>query len=200
MTLPDPFASPSKFLLLNFPFSPRSSDQLGEAANALPVIEKEKHTMAMVIFAAIEDEPIERFELAEAALVKTLIASLAGRHPDIAEMLVFKEDDDEPLGHDHPLKGHDKAIFHLHRCRQIKVAVNYKAETFNHKFAPGTTIKRVTKWATKKAGLDDAEAQEHVLQISGSRTQPPLNAHLGSLKIRGCEIEFDLVRKQLVQG
>lgn len=166
----------------------------------LPVIEKEKCTMATVIFAAIEDEPIERFELAEAALVKTLIASLAGRHPDIAEMLVFKEDDDEPLGHDHPLKGHDKAIFLLHRCRQIKVAVNYKAETFNHKFAPGTTVKRVTKWATKKAGLDDAEAQEHVLQISNTRTQPPLNAHLGSLKIRGCEIEFDLVRKQLVQG
>lgn len=156
--------------------------------------------MATVIFAAIEDEPIERFELAEAALVKTLITSLAGRHPDIAEMLVFKEDDDEPLGHDHPLKGHDKAIFHLHRCRQIKVAVNYKSETFNHKFAPGTTIKRVTRWATKKAGLDEAEAQEHVLQISDTRIQPPLNAHLGSLKIRGCEIEFDLVRKQLVQG
>ena len=61
-------------------------------------------------------------------------------------------------------------------------------------------LMRVTKWATKKAGLDEAEAQEHVLQISGTRIQPPLNAHLGSLNIRGCEIEFDLVRKQLVQG
>jgi hypothetical protein len=156
--------------------------------------------MATIIFAAIEDEPIERFELAEAALVKTLIASLAGRHPDIAEMLVFKEDDDEPLDHDQPLHGHDNPIFHLHRCRQVKVAVNYKAETFRHKFAPGATIKRVTKWATKKAGLDAAEAQEHVLQISGTRIQPPQNAHLGSLKMHGCEIEFDLVRKQLVQG
>lgn len=156
--------------------------------------------MPTVIFAAIEDKPIERIELAEAALIKTLIASLADRHPDIAEMLVFKEDDDEPLAHDQPLHGHDKAILHLHRCRQIKVVVNYKAETFNHKFAPGTTIKRVTKWATKKAELDDAEAQEHVLQISGTRIQPPQNAHLGSLKMCGCEIEFDLVRKQLVQG
>lgn len=156
--------------------------------------------MPTIIFAAIEDEPIERFELAEVALVKTLIASLAGRHPNIEEMLVFKEDAEEPLGDDHPLHGHDNPVFHLHRCRQIKVAVNYKAETLHHKFAPGTTIKRVTKWATKKAGLDEAEAQEHVLQISGTRIQPPQNAHLGSLKISGCEIEFDLVRKQLVQG
>ena len=156
--------------------------------------------MATIIFAAIEDQPIERFELADAALVKTLIASLAGRHPNMDEMLVFKEDDDEPLGHDHPLHGHDNPIFHLHRCRQIKVAVNYKADTFNYKFTPGTTIKRVTKWATKKAGLDAAEAQEHVLQISDTRIQPPQNAHLGSLKLRSCEIEFDLVRKQLVQG
>lgn len=156
--------------------------------------------MATIIFAAIEGEPIERFDLPEAALVKTLIASLADRHPNIAEMLVFKEDDDEPLGEDHPLHGHDNPIFHIHRCRQIKVGVNYKADTFHRKFAPGTTIKRVTKWATKKAGLDEAEAQEHVLQISGTRTQPPQNAHLGSLKTCGCEIEFDLVRKQLVQG
>lgn len=156
--------------------------------------------MATIIFATIEDEPIQRLELAETALVKTLIASLAGHHPNIDEMLVFAEDADEPLGPDHPLHGHDNPIFHLHRCRQIKVAVNYKAETFHHKFAPGTTIKRVTKWATKKAGLDEAEAQEHVLQISGTRIQPPQNAHLGSLKTSDCEIEFDLVRKQLVQG
>lgn len=156
--------------------------------------------MATIIFAAIEGEPLERFELAEAALVKTLIASLAGRHPNIAEMLVFKEDDDEPMGHDRPLHGHDNPIFHLSRCRQIKVAVNYKADTFHHKFAPGTTIKRVTKWVTKKAGIDEAEAEEHVLQISGTRIQPPQNAHLGSLKTDGCAIEFDLVRKQLVQG
>lgn len=156
--------------------------------------------MVTTIFAAIEDKPVERFELPEAALVKTLIDSLVGRHPNIAEMLVFKEDDDEPLGEDHPLHGQANAVFHLHRCRQIKVSVNYKADTYGRKFAPGTTIKRATKWATKEAGLDAAEAQEHVLQISGTRTQPPQNAHLGSLVTSGCEIEFDLVRKQLVQG
>lgn len=156
--------------------------------------------MTTIIFAAVEDGPTERLELAEAASVKNLIAALAGRHPQITELLVFKEDGDEPLGQDHPLHGHENPIFFLHRCREIEVAVNYTTETFHHKFAPGTTIARVTKWATKKAGLDKAEAEEHVLQISGTRTQPPKNTHLGSLVAHGCAIEFDLVRKQLVQG
>ena len=156
--------------------------------------------MSTIIFAAVEDGPVERHELIEGALVKHLIALLAGRHAHLAELLVFHEDGDEPLGHDHPLHGHDNPIFHLHRCKEIKVAVNYSSQTFHHKFAPSTTIARLTKWATKKAGLDKAEAEEHVLQIAGTRTQPPQNAHLGSLVTTDCAIEFDLVRKQLVQG
>lgn len=156
--------------------------------------------MPTIIFAAIEGGPVERHELSEIALVQQLIELLADRYPDAAQLLVFKEDEDEPLAHDHPLHGHDSPIFHLHRCREIETVIHYKSESYHHKFAPGATIKRVTKWATKKAGLDPAEAEEHVLQIAGTRTQPPKNAHLGSLVTQGCAIAFDLVRKQLVQG
>jgi len=156
--------------------------------------------MTKTIFVAIEEAPIERLELEATALVADLIERLRKRNPDHADLLIFAEDEDEPLGSEAALNGKDAVILHAHRNRAIEVTVSYIHHVFNRKFAPGATIAKVTKWATKQAGLEKAEAEEHVLQVVGTRVQPPKNAHLGSLAPKGGTVALELVRKQLVQG
>ena len=156
--------------------------------------------MTKTIFVAVEEAPVERLELEATALVADLLERLRKRNPDHADLLIFAEDDDEPLGSDASLHGKDAVILHAHRKRAIEVTVNYTHQVFSRKFAPGATIAKVTKWATKQAGLEKAEAEEHVLQMVGTRVQPPKSAHLGSLSPKGGVVALELVRKQLVQG
>ena len=156
--------------------------------------------MSTVIFVAVETEPLARFELGEAALVADLLRVLSERGADVAELLVFKHDQPEPLEHHHPLHGHSHPIFHAHKAREIAVKVHYKADIFHHRFAPSTTVAALVRWAVKQARLGPEEAEEHVLQISGTRDQPSLDTHLGTLAHHAHAASFDLVRKQLVQG
>lgn len=152
------------------------------------------------IFAAIDQDPLEPVALEGAARVGDLIDRLAANRPECKEMTAFKEDEDEPLAPDQSLKGQDNLVIRLHRCKAVAVSVHYKAGTFERKFAPAATIGRITKWATRQAGIGAEEAEEHVLQVSGTREQPPRNTHLGTLVGRTCAVAFDLVRKPLVQG
>jgi hypothetical protein len=156
--------------------------------------------MKTMIFVAVEAQPIDRFELGEEAVVADLLSALEQRGVEIAELLIFKEDHDEPLEPHDRLHSHEHPVFHAHRCRKIEVTVNYKTETFRHGFPPSATIAKVTEWAVRQAGLGMEEAEEHVLQVHGSRLQPPPNVHVGSLVVQGCAVAFDLVRKKLVQG
>ena len=156
--------------------------------------------MTETIFIAIEQDPVERFEFEVGESVAAIIERLRSRGNHHAELLVFLEDGDEPLGADAPIHGHGTPIMHAHRHRSIDVSVAYMHHVFHHRSAPSATIARVTRWATSEAGLALAEAGEQVLQLAGTRIQPPANAHLGSLHPAGHAVSFDLVRKQLVQG
>lgn len=156
--------------------------------------------MTKTIFVAVEEAPVERLELEAGALVADLLDRLRKRNPEHADLLIFAEDEDEPLGREAPVHGKNATILHAHRNRAIEVTVSYTHQVFERKFAPGATIGKVTKWATKQAGLDKAEAEEHVLQVVGTRVQPPKNTHLGSLAPKGGTVALELVRKQLVQG
>ena len=157
--------------------------------------------MKNIIFLALETDAVDRVELGTSALVADLLHFLEKeRGVDVAELLIFKEDCDEPLEHHLPLHGHDNPVFHAHRCREIDVSVHYGQKTFKRRFAPSATIAKVTRWAVEEAGLGREDAEEHVLQVHGSTDQPAGNVHLGTLTKKGCEIAFDLVRKKLVQG
>lgn len=156
--------------------------------------------MTTIIFVAVESEPLARFDLGEGAVVTDLLRLLEGRGVDVTELLVFKEDHHEPMEHHHPLHGHDHPVFHVHRHREIEVKVHYNLKTFERRFPPSATIAMVTRWAVNEARFGKEEAEEHVLQISGTREQPALATHLGTLVRHGREIGFDLVRKKLVQG
>jgi hypothetical protein len=96
---------------------------------------------------------------------------------------------------------HKHRHVHVHKCKHIVVAVNFSADTKDHKFKPNTTIGTVTDWARKKFHLDPAVAGEYVLQISGTTTQPRSTEHLGDV-VHGdtCSICFELVKEVTPKG
>ena len=80
--------------------------------------------------------------------------------------------------------------------------MTFNGETVHDRFAPGTTIARVKRWAAEKEfGMSREEASEHVLQLSGSQERPAPGTHLGALvTCKVCKLSFDLVPDERVNG
>jgi len=126
--------------------------------------------------------------------------------PDVAKALVLVEDAEEPLAPDAPLEaagiGHRGRV-HVHRCRRVEVTVNFNADQKSEAFPPSATMARVKKWAVGKRGFDltSIDATEHLLQVCGSTSRPDEDVHIGTLvEVPACELCFDLVAKQRVEG
>lgn len=134
-----------------------------------------------------------------------LKAMLAEKHQLDGDLLVFIEDEDEPV---------DEVIFvrehaggcgvkaHVHRCRHVEVTVSFNGEPAHHRFSPGTTVARVKRWAAEhKFGMSPEEASEHVLQFAGSHDRPAPGTHLGALvSCARCRLDFQLVPDERVNG
>ena len=145
----------------------------------------------------LEIEPDATF-----AILKSRLAEIHGVAGDV---LVFLEDEDDPIGDEEPLKEHaaQKALkVHLHRCRHVEVTATFNGETVERRFAPGATIARVKRWAAEsKFGMSEEEAGEHVLQIAGTHERPAMGTHIGSLtNCKVCALAFDLVADERVNG
>ncbi|WP_312563955.1 hypothetical protein [Diaphorobacter sp.] len=92
-------------------------------------------------------------------------------------------------------------IFHVGRCKQVQVTVRYAGRVVERRFPPVTRIGRILRWATKELGISGADANELVLQVAGSTTQPTKDQHVGSFVEAGtCGAVFDLVRSYTVNG
>jgi hypothetical protein len=120
------------------------------------------------------------------------------------ELVLFLEDQDEPLALNAKLKdvgiAHRHRI-HCHRCRHVKVSVNFNQATKERSFPSSATIKKIKLWADDQFQLKGVDATEHALQICGSSTRPDLDVHVGTLVQHAqCEICFDLVPKKRVEG
>jgi hypothetical protein len=132
-------------------------------------------------------------------------ARLGEKHGFDAETIIFLEDDEEPITETARVSERAKKSgvkIHLHRCRQIDVAVTFNRETVNHRFAPGATVARVKHWAAvKKFGMSEEEAGEHVLQIAGTHDRPNAGTHIGTLTDRTtCALALDLVPDERING
>lgn len=130
---------------------------------------------------------------------------LIDKHGAAEDVLVYCEDEDDPIGEDHAIEsvaGAAGAKLHLHRCRRIAVAVNFSGQTVSRKFGPGTTVAKVKKWAARREfGMTKEEAGEHVLQMTGSHERPAPGTHLGRLTShQDCAVQFDLVPDERING
>ena len=122
---------------------------------------------------------------------------------DLANALIFAEDIDDALEDGRPLRdqkiGH-KHRLHLHRCREIKVTLNFVDVTKHHFFRPAATVDRVKRWFVKKIDMSDVDATEHVLQITGTTDRPDPDTHIGSLVSGRCALDFSLVPLKRIEG
>lgn len=119
-------------------------------------------------------------------------------------MVVTLEDDDEELAQADTLKKagvRDRSRVHIHRCRKVKVSVNFNGETAVDNFPPATTVGKVKKWADRKFDIDKVDATEHALQLCGTADRPDEDVHIGTLtNNHSCSVCFDLVPKKRVEG
>ena len=148
---------------------------------------------------------IKHLEIEPDATFAVLKARLAEKHDLRPDVLVFLEDEDEPIGDDVALKEHAtlKGLkVHLHRLRQVKVTVTFNGKTVERLFGPSATVARVKRWAAEhEFGMSEEEAGEHVLQIAGKHDRPAPGTHIGALsdgKVRA--LAFDLVPDERVNG
>jgi len=120
------------------------------------------------------------------------------------ELVILVEDQDEPLPLEAKLKdvgiSHRHRI-HSHRCRRVKISVNFNQFTKEGAFSPSTTIRKIKRWADDQFELKGVDATEHALQICGTNVRPDADVHLGGLvQYPNCQICFDLVPKKRVEG
>jgi Ser-tRNA(Ala) deacylase AlaX len=148
---------------------------------------------------------LEHLELDAEETFAALQAAIARKHNIAGEIVLFIEDEAEPVEGDVKLR--DKADragikTHVHRCSKIEVVIYFKDKTVRHEFAPGATIARIKNWVTvRKFGMTEEEASHHHLQIAGTTDQPDPGTHIGTLaSCPKCSVAFDLVTTPKVNG
>ena len=142
-------------------------------------------------------------EHASEAQVRNAILEALRQHSSDPNLEVFDEADDESdtrefADGEQLERGR---TFHVGRCKQVQVTVRYAGRVVERRFAPVTRIGRVRKWAIKELKISASDANELVLQLAGSTTQPTRDQHVGSFAEAGtCNATFDLVRSYTVNG
>jgi hypothetical protein len=142
-----------------------------------------------------------------ATMVESLASKVRGDFVDVAtsqDYCIMLEDESNELPIDQPLgklgiKHRDR--LHIHRCRKIKVTVNFNGRQISESLPPSTTVGKVKKWADKHFEIDKIDATEHALQLCGTARRPDEDIHIGALvKKLSCSLCFDLVPKKRVEG
>ena len=125
------------------------------------------------------------------------VRALAG----LEDIHVFERDKDEPIGIEIEKKKVVSVI--AHRCRKVRVMVNYDHLTKEHEFPPSATIFRVLHWAIGKKGfnLDDAAKAKANLLLPGGTDPLPKDAIIGRFVKHGeCGLTLELTLKDFTNG
>lgn len=120
-----------------------------------------------------------------------------------AELSFFVEDvgSETDATHVKHLKNPHGVRVHLHRCKKVNVTVQFAGRAELHEFQPATTIGHIRQWAGHKLGMQSNDIAEHILQLSGSTTQPDIDVHVGTIaKCPACSVDFDLVPAHRING
>ena len=133
-----------------------------------------------------------------------LLAMIAKQH-GLDGAALFLEDEDEPVDERALVgtkAGRSGLKVHVHRCREVKVTVNFKEKSVHDKVRPAKTVGKIKHWAAvRKLGMSEEEASHHHLQLADTTEQPDTGTHVGALVTKGtCAVEFDLVPTPRVNG
>lgn len=149
---------------------------------------------------------VEIVRLARGSTVREVVAAITAKTGLPSEgAFVLIEDGDEPLDLqavlDHERAG--RVIHHVHRARQIEVAVHYGARTEHRSFPPSTRVQRVLTWAVGSDGfkIDPVIVPEMELALHGTTTALPRQAHIGRfVRHPAKRLELDLIRGVVPNG
>jgi hypothetical protein len=121
-------------------------------------------------------------EVPEVIIVEELITVVTAGTPfgENKEVLIFLDEIEEPVAPGHEVHVRPNHHVHFHRCKRIKVTVNYAGKLETHEFSPNATIEKVEKKALEAFGLKGADAKNKELHVH-SATGPiaPLENKIG---------------------
>ena len=148
---------------------------------------------------------IGQVEVGVDATFATVKAELVDRHSLGEDVILFLEDEDEPLDENRKVSDYTdltSIIVHLNRCRRIAVSVTFNGCTVEDEFGPSATIACIKHWAAEgQFGLSPADAGEHYLQIAGTQDRLVPGTHVGRLvNCPACSVAFDLIPDDRVNG
>jgi hypothetical protein len=124
--------------------------------------------------------------------------------PNDAELIVFHEDEDEPVSAEKlPLEFllQRKSLV-CHTCRQIEAKVLYNGGHRDHHFSPNLRLGKVLQWALHAFGIAGPEATGLDLRLDGHPEEDlPENQRIGTLvQHKRCDLVLHLVPKPRVNG
>jgi hypothetical protein len=123
--------------------------------------------------------------------------------PGLADAYVFHEGNDKPLDEKHSLKAQGVGAKHrliLHHCRQIHADFRFVEKTKQHPFMASATVGAVKAWFVDALTMPEADASEHVLQLTGTKDRPGPDVMIGSLTTDQCRVALSLVPIKRVEG
>lgn len=140
--------------------------------------------------------------LAAEELAKAVLAALPAEHltPDLK---VSDEADDEEATREFAEEESLQRgrVIHVGHCLLVDVKVRYAGRIVDRRFLPATRMGRIKRWAVRQLGINQADANELVLQVAGTNVQPTRDQHVGNyVEGRTCTATFDLVRSYTVNG
>jgi hypothetical protein len=161
----------------------------------------------LYVHSAKDAEP-RLIKVDEDILVADLVRKIAesglceGSHEEI---LIFVENESEPLDREHSAKHcglQHRHHVHCHKCHHIQVAVIYNGVEKNEAFPPSTKVRRVLKWAIEAFNLKGADAENKILRLaSPPETELSNDAHLGSYAYApACYVKLCLLPPIRFQG
>lgn len=90
---------------------------------------------------------------------------------------------------------------HCHRCRRIRVTVQYRSKHHRWHASPATTIETLLEWAKRVFGLVGSDAEGLALRLCGEHANLSGLEHVGELtRPPECSLCFDLVPDPKMQG
>jgi len=133
-------------------------------------------------------------------LRNTLLAILP-KDADVQSLQLYVEDSDDEHAIENLKEIPHGLRVHLHRLKGIDVTVRYAGRDVRRTFRPGSTIRRVKRWAVRELGISASDAAELMLQISGTDQRPDPDTHIGALvKYPNKALCLDLVPSTRVNG
>ncbi len=150
-------------------------------------------------------EIITKKEATVGSIIKEY-ASKDASNPDYEEDLEVRiENSDDELPKDatlEKLKIKDGDHLNFSRCKKVAVSINYNGTTFQHDFAPSTTIGVVLKKVLKHFDIDETAGSVLSLFLTSECDEAiPINEHIGSLTgYPTCGIKLFLSKKKNIQG